>query len=135
MSARPLFAAAAVICSVAACGGGSDPEQEAQQVVKDFATAVNKHDGKAFCNELTTRSYLEQVTLAKGDSAVKQCEQQINSQRLQQKYKVVKFDKTKIDGDSATVTAVLEMQGMRRPQVFRLKKEDGKFRLTGGATN
>jgi ketosteroid isomerase-like protein len=135
MPARTLTAAAlALACLVAGCGGGDDKATPAdvQQVVKDFAKAVNNRDGKTFCNELTTRSYLEKVTAAKGDSAVKQCETQIGSLQLQQKYKVVKFTKTTIKGDSATVIALLELQGQRRPQVFRLRKENGKFRLTSG---
>lgn len=142
MGARSLLAGAALLAYAAAgCGGGgggggaADSEQDVQQVVKDFATAVNKRDGKKLCNELITRSYLEQVTLAKGATAVKQCERQIDSARLQQKYKVVKFDKTKIDGERATVTAELESRGVRRPQVFRLRKQDGKFKLTSGATD
>ncbi|MGI8750396.1 MAG: hypothetical protein ACR2J6_07595 [Thermoleophilaceae bacterium] len=135
MSARPLFAGAAVsACLLAGCGG-ADSEQDAQQVVKDFPTAVNERDGKKFCTELTTRAYLERVTATMGDASIRQCEQQIDSLRLQQKYKVVKFAKTKIDGDTATVTAVLELQGKRRPQVFRLRRQDGEFRLTSGTTD
>lgn len=135
MSARPLFVGAVVSAGLLAGCGGGDSEKDAQQVVKDFATAVNERDGKRFCTELTTRSYIERVTAAKGDAAVKRCEQQIDSQRLQQTYKVLKFGKTKIDGDTATVTAELKIQGVRRPQAFRLRKEDGKFRLTSGATD
>jgi hypothetical protein len=126
--------ALALILLVSACGGQEDPAKQAQGVVKDFAKAVNDRDGKTFCHDLVTRSYLEQITLAKGKSAESQCERQIDTLRLQQKYKVVKFDKTKIDGDKATVTAVLQVERLRRPQVFRLRKEDGKFRLTSGAT-
>ena len=126
-------AIAATACAVSGCGGHD--ERDVQQVVRDFATAVNTRDGKTFCTKLTTRSYLERVTAAKGPTAVKQCETQINALRLQEKYKVVSFQKTKVDGDDATVTAVLLSEGQRRPQVFRLHREDGRFRLTSGATN
>jgi ketosteroid isomerase-like protein len=134
MPARTLTAVAlGLACLAAGCGEDSkDSPKDVQQVVRDFAKAVNNRDGKTFCNELTTRSYLEKVTATKGDNAVKQCETQIGSLQLQQKYKVVKFTKTDIKGDDATVTAVLELQGRQRPQVFRLHKEDGKFRLTSG---
>jgi ketosteroid isomerase-like protein len=134
MPARSLTAVALGLACLGAGCGGEDKATPAdvQQVVRDFAKAINDKDGKTFCNELTTRSYLEKVTAASGKNAVKQCEAQIGSLQLQQKYKVVKFTKTTIKGDSATVTAVLELQGQRRPQVFRLRKEDGKFRLTSG---
>ena len=44
--------------------------------------------------------------------------------------KVVKITKTEVNGDDATVTAELEQQGRKGPQVFRLQREDGEFRLT-----
>ena len=103
-------------------------------MVRDFATAVNERDGGRFCTELTTREYVEKVTGAKGDSAISQCERQIKQIR-QPEYKVVRFVKTSIDGDRATVTAQLDHQGRTQRQVFRLVKEDGDFRLTSGATN
>lgn len=137
MRARPhvtAVTAAALAIALAGGCGGPDDQTQARQVVSDFATAINHHDGKKFCNELTTRSYLESVTAATGDGAVKQCVSQIDSLKLQQKYKVVKFTKTEVKGDDATVTAQLELEGVRRPQVFRLHREDGKFRLTSGAT-
>ncbi len=117
------------VLALPACGGG-DSEEDAEGVVKDFATAVSESDGKTFCNDLITRDFLEKTTGATGDNAEKQCEQQIN-QLKGQTYKVVKIEKTEIDGDKATVTAQIETQGRKDSQVFRLEKEDGDFRLTG----
>ena len=112
---------------VAGCGGGDD-KGDVEKVVKDFATAVSESDGKTFCNELVTRDYLEKTVGATGDNAVKQCEMQIDG--LQQRsFKIVKFDKVEIKDDKATVTAQVETQGRTAPQVFRLEKQDGKFRL------
>ena len=37
-----------------------------------------------------------------------------------------------MDGENATVTAVLERQGQRITQKLRLKKEDGDWKLAGG---
>ncbi len=117
-----------VLALVAGCGGGDD-KSDAEGVIRDFAKAVTEADGKTFCNELVTRDYLEKTVGATGDNATKQCEKQIDS--LQQgSFKVVKFDKTVIDGDRATVTARIETQGRTVPQVFRLEKQDGEFRLT-----
>ena len=127
-----LCALGAALALLPGCGGG-DERKDAQQVVRDFATAVNERDGKRFCRDLTTREYVEKVTAATGDGAVKQCERQIKQIR-QPEYKVVKIVKTSIDGDRATVTAQLDNQGRTQRQVFRLVKEDGDFRLTSGAT-
>jgi hypothetical protein len=112
----------------AGCGGGDD-RGDVEQVIKDFATAVSESDGKTFCNDLVTRDYLEKTVGATGDNAVDQCEKQIDG--LQQRsFKIVKFDKVEIKDDKATVTAQVETQGRTAPQVFRLEKQDGKFRLT-----
>jgi hypothetical protein len=131
MRAAVPICAAALAAALAGCGGND--QAQVQGVVKGFAKAVNTHDGKTFCTKLTTRTYIEQVTLAKGASAVRQCESQIKSLR-QPHYRVVKFTKTEVHGDKATVTAELDLQGQRRPQVFKLRKEDGSFRLTTGQT-
>jgi hypothetical protein len=110
------------------CGGGDD-KGDVEKVIKDFATAVSESDGKTFCNDLVTRDYLEKTVGATGDNAVDQCEKQIDG--LQQRsFKIVKFDKVEIKDDKATVTAQVETQGRTAPQVFRLEKQDGKFRLT-----
>ena len=126
-------ALAAALALVPGCGGGDD-NKDAQQVVRDFVTAVNEKDGDAFCNEITTREYVEQVTAATGDSARQQCERQLKQIR-QPRYKLSKLVKTTVDGDRATVTADLEQQGRIRRQLFRLVREDGDFRLTSNATN
>jgi hypothetical protein len=43
----------------------------------------------------------------------------------------VKVEGVKVSGDEATVTAVIERQGQRQRQVYRLKKEDGDWKLSG----
>ena len=133
MRAR-LIPTTVVLVSVLVAGcGGSDDKKSAQQVVRDFVTAVNEKDGKAFCTEIATREYVEKVTAAQGDSAIQQCESQIKQIR-QPRYKVSKLVKTTVDGDRATVVAELAQQGRVRRQLFRLVKEDGDFRLTSGTT-
>jgi len=124
----PAILLLALALGLAGCGGGDD-KGDAEGVVRDFAKAVNGSDGKTFCNELVTRDYLEKTVGATGDNAVEQCEKQIDD--LQHgSFKIVKIDKTEIDGDNATVTAQIETQGRTVPQVFRLEKQDGEFRLT-----
>jgi hypothetical protein len=119
-----------VAIALAGCGGGDEGTDDAERVVREFAKAVSASDGKTFCEELVTREYLEQTTGATGDNAVSQCEQQINALK-QGSFKIARIDKTEIDGDKATVTTQVETQGRKVPQVFRLEKQDGEFRLTG----
>jgi len=121
-----LAALALTILVLGACGGGNDKE-DAEQTVRDIASATSDSDGDKFCG-LVTDKFLEQTTGAKGDKAQDACKKQIDSLKKAD-LKVQKISKTEIDGDKATVTAVLESSGQKRPQVFSLKKEDGEFRL------
>jgi Domain of unknown function (DUF4878) len=118
-----------VAIALAGCGGGEPDRGDAERVIRDFAKAVSDSDGEKFCKDLVTREYLEQTTGATGDNAVSQCVKQIDAQRGS--LKILKIDKTEIDGDRATVTAQVDNQGQEVPQVFRLEKQDGEFRLTG----
>jgi hypothetical protein len=118
-----------VAIALAGCGGGEPDKGDAERVIRDFAKAVSDSDGEKFCKDLVTREYLEQTTGATGDNAVSQCVKQIDAQRGS--LKILKIDKTEIDGDRATVTAQVDNQGQEVPQVFRLEKQDGEFRLTG----
>ena len=38
-----------------------------------------------------------------------------------------------MNGDRATVPAVLRVQGQRQQRVFRLEREDGDWKLAGGS--
>lgn len=128
MKLRILALAASVltILALGACGGGSDKD-DAESTVKDIATATSESDGERFCG-LISKQLQEQLTGAKGDKAKDSCRKVIDAQKGRE-VKVTKITKTELDGDNATVTAVLEDSGRKRPQVFKLKKEDGEFRL------
>ena len=104
------------VLALGACGGGSSKE-DAEQTVKDIASATNDSDGDKFC-DLVTKAFLEQTTGAKGDKAKDACKKQIDSLKNAD-LKVAKITKTEVNGDKATVTAVLESSGQQRPQVFR----------------
>ena len=121
-----LAACLLTILALGACGGGSDKE-DAEQTVRDIASATSDSDGDKFCG-LVTDEFLEQTTGAKGDKAKDACKKQIDSLKNAD-LKVNKITKTEVDGDNATVTAELESSGQKRPQVFKLKKEDGDYKL------
>jgi hypothetical protein len=119
--------------ALAACGGDDeDDSKEAQDTVREFIRATNDRDAEAFCGEVVSDAFLEQLTGAKGDRAEKLCEDQIKvvkSPRLE----LVRITKAEIDGEDAEVSARIKAQGQTRDQVFRLKEEDGGWRIAGGA--
>lgn len=128
ITTRILGFASCVLTMVAlgACGGGDDNE-DAEQTVRDIVSATNDSDGDKFCDRVTEQ-FLEQTTGAKGDKAQDACKKQIDSLK-NPSIKVDKISKTEVDGDNATVTAVLNNSGRKRPQVFKLKREDGEYKL------
>jgi Domain of unknown function (DUF4878) len=132
--ARPLPALLAVLALAlvhAACGGDDDTG-EIEQTVRDFVSATDDRDADKFCGEIVTHEFLEESTGAKGDEAEDECKRQLESIKGLD-VKLVEITKIEIDDDTATVRAVIETQGDAHPQTLRLEKEDGKWKLTGGA--
>jgi len=128
---------AAALCLVAAAlplgaCGGSD-EEAAKTTIREFVEATSKRDAGKFCGDLVTEEFLEQTTGAKGERARSACRQQIKSLKGVQ-IKLVSIGKTTVKGDRATVRTTLETAGQKRPQVFRLQKQDGDWRLSGGSS-
>ena len=123
---------AALICLLAVmsgCGGGDD-EKDAEQTVRDFVTAVNKRDADTYCDELITEEFREKTTFATGDEAAESCKRQFKAITGLQ-IELVRIAGTKVDGDQATVTAVLRRQGQRMRQVYELAKDGGDWKLSG----
>jgi predicted lipid-binding transport protein (Tim44 family) len=125
---------ALAICLVAAlagCGGGND-EEDAEQTVRDFVTATRERDADRFCDELVTREFLEQTIGATGDQASQTCKREFRA-LSGLRVELVRIVRTEVDEDTATVTARLRRQGQELRQEFRLKKEDGDWKLAGAA--
>jgi Domain of unknown function (DUF4878) len=124
---------AALICLLAllaGCGGGDD-KKEAEQTVRDFVTALQKRDTDTFCDDLVTKDFLGEFSGATGDQAKESCKRELNSLTSLEKVRLVKIESTKVSGDDAAVTAVIERQDQQLKQVYRLKKEDGDWKLSG----
>jgi hypothetical protein len=120
-----------LLLALAGCGGGDDDPDEVRQTVRDFVKATNARDGDMLCGELLTQEYLKKSTLATGDEAGEACRRQLevtSGLRL----KLVSVGKPKLDGDEATVRAVLDTDGVRAPRLFRLEREDGRWKLADG---
>jgi ketosteroid isomerase-like protein len=118
-----------VLALLAGCGG--DDKKDAEQTVKDFVTALRERDADTFCDDLVTEDFLGQFSGATGDKAKESCKRELKSVTGLEDVKLVKIQSTKVDGDEAAVTAVIERQGRRQRQVYRLKKEDGDWKLSG----
>ena len=118
-----------VLALVAGCGG--DDKKDAEQTVRDFVTALRERDADTFCDDLVTKDFLGEFSGATGDKAKESCKRELKNVTGLQDVKLVKIQSTKVDGEEATVTAVLQRQGLRQRQVYRLKKEDGDWKLSG----
>jgi hypothetical protein len=125
------------ICLLALCvagcgGGGGDDKQKAQQTVRDFVKAVNTHDADRYCDDLITKEFREKSTFATGDRASESCKREMKA-ITGLHIKLVRIVSTKIDGDQATVTAVLGRSGQELKQRLVLQKEDGDWKLAGSS--
>jgi ketosteroid isomerase-like protein len=116
---------------VAGCGGGGDDKQEAEQTVRDFVKAVNARDADTYCDDLITKQFREKTTFATGDKATESCKRDMRA-ITGLHIKLVRIVKTEVDGDKATVTAVLGRSGQELRQRLRLEKQDGDWKLSGG---
>jgi hypothetical protein len=122
----------ALICLLALIAGcGGDDKKDAEQTVRDFVTAVNERDADAYCDDLITDEFREKSTFAKGDQARESCKQQLKAIKGL-KIELVRIVRTKVDGDRATVVAVLRRPGGEIKQQLQLEKDGGDWKLSGG---
>jgi len=122
-----------LIALLAGCGGGGgDDKTEAEQTVRDFVKAVNTRDADTYCDDLITKEFREKSTFATGDRASESCKREIKA-ITGLHIELVRIVSTKVDGDTATVTAVLGRSGQELKQRLRLKKEDGDWKLAGSS--
>jgi len=133
----PVARLAIPICLLAllipGCGGGDgDDETKAQQTVRDFVKAVNSRDADTYCDELITKEFREKSTFATGDRASESCKREMKA-ITGLHIKLVRIVSTKVDGERATVTAVLGRSGQELKQQLRLEKEDGDWKLAGSS--
>ncbi len=123
---RLLIAALIAVLALSACGGGDD-ETDARNTVKQFFTALKKKDVDKLCDDLLSKDFLKETTLGTGDPK-QECRRQFRQLKTPN-FKLVRVGNVKVKGDDATVAAVIERDNQAQPQVFRLKKEDGSWRL------
>jgi hypothetical protein len=122
-----------VLLALAGCGGGDDDPDEVTRTLRDFVTATNERDGTKLCGDLLTQEYMEKATGATGDQAEEACRQQLEVTTDLQ-LELISIERTKLDGDEATVRAVIDTDGVRAPRLFRLEKEDGRWKLADGSS-
>jgi hypothetical protein len=123
-----------LLLALAGCGGGGDDDSgEVRQTLRDFVKATNERDGETLCGELLTQEYKEKATGATGDRADDACEQLLDV-TTGLELELVSIDRTELDGDEATVRAVIDTDGVRAPRLFRLEREDGRWKLADGSS-
>jgi hypothetical protein len=121
-----------LLLALAGCGGGGDDDpDEVRQTVRDFVEATNQRDGETLCGELLTKDYLEKSTLATGEQADEACRRQLE-QTVDLRLRLISVGKPRVDGDEATVRVVLGTDGVQAPRLFRLEREDGRWKLADG---
>jgi ketosteroid isomerase-like protein len=122
-----------VACGLVAAGcGGGDDREDVNRALREFVAALNARDGEKFCEELVTKDFVEKQTFAKGDKALADCKRQLSQVRGLE-VKLVEVESLRVDGDRARARAVLAVQGQEQDQVYRLRKEDGGWRIAAGA--
>jgi hypothetical protein len=122
-----------LLLALAGCGGGGDDPDEVRQTLRDFVEATNERDGEQLCGELLTQEYMEKSTGATGDQADDACRQQLDVTTGLQ-LELDSIGRTEIDGEQATVRAVVVADGLRAPRLFRLEREDGRWKLADGSS-
>ena len=124
-----MLSLAAAALALAACG--DDDKDDVEQTVRDFVSASSEPDPEAFCGEIVTQEFLEQATGATGDRAEDECKRQLE-EASGVDAELVEIRRTEIEGDEATVRAVIRTQGRSATQTLRLEQEDGRWKLSGG---
>jgi hypothetical protein len=123
-----------LLLALAGCGGGDEDDPgDVTGTVRDFVEATNERDGKRLCGELLTREYMEKSTGATGDQAEDACREQLELS-AGPRLRLISVGRAEIDGDRATVRAVLDSDGVVAPRLFRLEREDGDWKLADGAS-
>ena len=126
----PLLVALICLFAVVSGCGGDDDEKDAEQTVRGFVTAVKESDADTYCDELITEEFREKTTFATGDEAAESCKRQFKA-ITGLNIELVRIVRTEVDGDKATVTALLRRQGQRDRQVYELEKDGGDWKLSG----
>ena len=121
-----------LLALLAGCGGGGNDREEAQQTIRDFVKAVNERDADTYCDDLITEEFREQSTFTEGDGARESCKRQLKA-ISGLKLELVRFGRTTVDGDRATVNVVLSRSGQEINQRVKLEKDGGDWKIAGGA--
>lgn len=129
---RPFLMLLLAVIALALAACGNDDKDDVEQTVRDFVSASSEPDPEAFCEEIVTQEFLEQATGATGDRAEDECRRQLE-EAPGVDAELVEIRRTEVDGDDATVRAVIRTQGRSSTRTLRLEQEDGEWKLSGGS--
>ena len=132
--ARPAALSSALaiglVALLAGCGGGGGDKKEAEQTVRDFVKAVNERDADTYCDDLITKEFREKTSFATGDAARDSCKRDLKAIKGLH-IELVRIASAKVDGDQATVTAVIKDSDAESKREIQLEKQDGDWRIAG----
>jgi len=120
-----------LLALAAGCGSGNEAD-DAEATVREFVTAVNERDADTYCDDLITEEFRERSTFSEGDEARSSCKSTLKAIKGL-RIELVRIAGSRVDGDKATVTAVLRRSGTPIRQRFRLEKDGGRWKIAGGA--
>ena len=115
-----------------AAGCGGNDEEDAEQAVRDFATRSTSATATGSARSLLTEEFLADFSGASGSEGRDACKRELGL-LSGLRVRLVRIVRTEVDGDEATVTAVIDRQGERLRQAYRLEKEDGDWKLAGAS--
>lgn len=120
----PAFLLLALALTIAACGSSESDEDKIVDVVETSATSTDPAD----CKALLTVSFLEQVEGAKGQEAVKGCEEDAEDEEGNPDS--VDVSKIEVDGSDATADVAFVGGDLDGQKVnIALVEEDGDWKL------
>jgi Domain of unknown function (DUF4878) len=109
------------LCCALLTACGSSEEDKITESLDSFQQAVTDKDKKAFCEAVTS----EQL---KGSGA---CEKQVKASDLESigEVKDIKAEDIKVNGDKATATVSVTVQGKRNSDEAEFRKVDGDWKI------
>jgi ketosteroid isomerase-like protein len=126
MSARMLPTLALVLCALAfAAGCAGDDEDDVREALESYATAVEKKDYQAICDDILSEKLIEKLR-----SANLPCEVAFQRGLRDVKRPRITVRSVKLDGDTASAVARTEAQGQKASEdTIELAKESGKWKI------
>ncbi len=128
-------AAATLAVAVAGCGGGGGGKTEKQKIestLRDYFVAFADRDGEKACDLLATDTKERLVRISKAGDCPATLEQAAEQPKIKpylSRLRDAEVGTVEVDGP----TALAKVTAIGQTEVVPLRKENGKWKLTGAA--